>query len=67
VLLAQDLMTWAQSLCLDGDLAKAGPKRLRYCVLHAAGRLARTGRCSFLRLDATWPWAKSLARVRHEE
>ena len=63
VLLAQDLMTWAQRLCLDGDLAKAEPKRLRYCVLHVAGRLARTGRRTFLRLDATWPWVKSLARA----
>ena len=63
VLLAQDLMTWAQRLCLDGELAKAEPKRLRYCVLHVAGRLARTSRRSFLRLDAAWPWVKSLARA----
>ena len=63
VLLAQDLMTWAQRLCLDGELAKAEPKRLRYCVLHVAGRLARTGRRSILRLDAAWPWVKALARA----
>ena len=34
-------------LCLDGELAKAEPKRLRYCLFHVAGRLARTGRRSF--------------------
>ena len=63
VLIAQDLLTWSQRLCLDGDLANAEPKRLRYCVLHVAGRRARTGRRSFLRLDATWPWVKALARA----
>jgi len=63
VLLAQDLLVWAQRLCLDGELANAEPKRLRYCVLHVAGRLARTGRRSLLRLDSTWPWAKALARA----
>lgn len=63
VLIAQDLLTWSQRLCLDGELAKAEPKRLRYCLLHVAGRLARTGRRSFLRLDAAWPWAMALARA----
>ncbi len=63
VLIAQDLLTWSQRLCLDGELAKAEPKRLRYCLFHVAGRLARTGRRSFLRLDATWPWVKALARA----
>jgi hypothetical protein len=63
VLIAQDLLAWAQQLCLDGELANAEPKRLRYCVLHVAGRLARTGRRSFLRLDATWPWVNALARA----
>jgi Transposase DDE domain group 1 len=30
VMLAHDLLVWTQALCLDGDLAKAEPKRLRY-------------------------------------
>jgi hypothetical protein len=63
VLMAQDLLTWSQRLCLEGDLAKAEPKRLRYCALHVAGRLVRTGRRSLLRLDATWPWVKALSRA----
>ena len=63
VLIAQDLLTWSQRLCLDGELAKAEPKRLRYCLFHVAGRLGGTGRRSFLRLDATWPWVKALARA----
>jgi hypothetical protein len=31
-------------LALDGDLARAEPKTLRYKILHAAARLARGGR-----------------------
>ena len=33
VLVAQDLLAWTKLLCLDGDLARAEPKRLRYCAL----------------------------------
>jgi hypothetical protein len=30
VALAHDLIVWTQALALDGELAKAEPKRLRY-------------------------------------
>jgi hypothetical protein len=63
VLMAQDLQAWAQGLCFEGDLATCLPKRLRYCAWHVAGRLVRTGRRTFLRLDAAWPWAKQLAQA----
>jgi hypothetical protein len=63
VLMAQDLTAWAQGLCFEGDLATCLPKRLRYCAWHTAGRLVRTGRRTLLRLDATWPWAKELAKA----
>jgi hypothetical protein len=63
VMMAQDLLAWAQGLCLEGELATCLPKRLRYCALHTAGRLVRTGRRTFLRLDAAWPWAKQLAKA----
>ena len=46
---------------MTGELARAEPKRLRYCLWHAAGRLVRTGRRLILRLDAQWPWATELA------
>lgn len=46
VLIAQDLMCWAQSLLLEGDLARAEPKRLRYRLLHLAGRITRSGRAA---------------------
>ena len=34
----QILLAWLKLLALDGDLAKAEPKTLRYRVLHSAGR-----------------------------
>ena len=40
VMLAHDLIVWTQALVLDGELAKAEPKRLRYRLLHVAARLA---------------------------
>jgi hypothetical protein len=60
VMLAHDLIVWTQALCLDGELAKAEPKRLRYRLLHVAGRLAFSGRRAKLHLQNTWPWASDL-------
>lgn len=59
-LIAHDLLAWTRLVALDGDLARAEPKRLRYCLLHAAGLIARTGRRTRLRLAAGWPWADEL-------
>lgn len=71
-LIAHDLLIWCQCLCLDGELAKAEPKRLRYTLLHTAGLIARTSRQTRLRLPAGWPWATDLVnafdrchRLRH--
>ena len=61
VMLAHDLIVWTQALLLDGELAKAEPKRLRYQLLHVAGRLAFSGRRAKLHLQRTWPWASELA------
>jgi Transposase DDE domain group 1 len=61
VMLAHDLIVWTQALLLDGELAKAEPKRLRYRLLHVAGRLAFSGRRAALRLAHDWPWASDLA------
>jgi Transposase DDE domain group 1 len=63
VLAAQDLVCWAQALLLDGDLAVAEPKTLRYRLLHVAARIVRHARRTILRLQATWPWAAELARA----
>jgi hypothetical protein len=60
VMLAHDLIVWTQTLLLEGELAKAAPKRLRYQLLHVAARLAFHGRRARLHLQATWPWADQL-------
>jgi len=60
VLLAHDLIVWTQALLLDGELAKAEPKRLRYRLLHVAARIAFHGRRGRLRLQHDWPWGEQL-------
>ncbi|MCA1678140.1 MAG: IS1380 family transposase [Actinobacteria bacterium] len=60
-LIAQDLIAWTKTLSLEGELATAEPKRLRYRLLHQAGRIARSGRKTRLRLERSWPWAQALA------
>src|ERR1017187_9637137 len=60
VLLAHDRIVWTHALALDGELAKADPKRIRYRLLHVAGRLAFSGRRAKLHLQNTWPWAGEL-------
>jgi Transposase DDE domain group 1 len=63
VLAAQDLLCWTQALLLDGALAVAEPKALRYRLLHMAARIVRHARRTILRLQRTWPWAAELARA----
>jgi hypothetical protein len=63
VLCAQDLTCWTQALLLDGALALAEPKTLRYRLLHIAARVVRHARRIILRLQRTWPWAAALARA----
>ncbi len=61
VALAHDLIAWTQRLILSGELARCEPKRLRYRLLHIAGRLAFHARTATLRLPANWRWASNLA------
>jgi hypothetical protein len=63
VLAAQDLTVWTQALLLDGDLAVAEPKTLRYRLWHIAARIVRHARRRILRLQRSWPWAVTLARA----
>ena len=48
------LLSWLKFLALDGDLARAEPKTLRYRVLHSGARLVRGGRRRTLKIAATW-------------
>jgi hypothetical protein len=61
VLAAQDLTCWTQALLLEGALAVAEPKALRYRLLHVAARVVRHARRLILRLQRSWPWAAELA------
>lgn len=61
--LAADLRAWLQLLALDGELAKATPKTLRYRILHVPARLVHGQRKRRLKLPATWPWATAIMRA----
>jgi hypothetical protein len=65
VMLAHHLIVWTQALLLDGELANAKPKRLRYRLLYVAARLAFHGRRGKLRLQHDWPWAAELLAAFH--
>jgi len=62
VLIGSDLLAWTRRLLLAGTkLAACEPKRLRYRLLHVAGRIVRHARGVRLRLSPSWPWAEVLA------
>jgi hypothetical protein len=63
VLTAHDLLAWTRLLVLDGDLASAEPKRLRYCLFLTAGQIATTSRQRFCRLSNAWPWTPQLVNA----
>ena len=60
VQVAQNLLCWAERLCLGQDLWLVRPKRLRYQLLDMAGRMVRSGRRTILGLGANWPWVRDL-------
>jgi hypothetical protein len=66
VMLAHDLIVWTQALVLDGELARAEPKTLRYRLLHVAARLAFHARRGTLHLPNNWPWATELIAAFHK-
>jgi DDE family transposase len=62
-LVAHDLTVWTQLLLFDGQHAICEPKRLRYRLLHVAGKLTRHARQLTLHLPADWPWAAAIAKA----
>jgi hypothetical protein len=62
-LTAHDILVWTQQLTLDGEHAVCEPKRLRYRILHVAGKLTRHARRVTLHLPADWPWAAAIMRA----
>ena len=63
VALAADLTAWLRLLALDGGLAAAEPKALRFRMLHVPARLVRSSRRRHLRLPGRWPWAAQIVEA----
>jgi Transposase DDE domain group 1 len=59
-LIAATLLSWLRLLAMDGQLARAEPKALRYRILHAPAHLTRGGRRRRLQIPANWPWADAI-------
>ena len=59
--LACTLNAWLRHLALDGDLAKAEPKGLRYRLLGAPARHIVHARHRTLLIPPGWTWAADLA------
>jgi len=57
---AHDVLASTRLLALDGDLARAEPKRLLWCLLHTLARLTTTSRRRYTRLADDWPWTPHL-------
>jgi hypothetical protein len=60
-LIAAALIAWLKLTALDGSLARAEPKTLRYRLFHAAARLVCGARRRRLKIAATWPWADAIS------
>lgn len=60
VCLSADLVRWFQLLCLEGPWVNARPKALRWGILHAPGRLVRSGRQRVVRVIDGWPGTDAL-------
>jgi hypothetical protein len=56
-----DPTSWMRMLLLEGEIAHAEPKKLRYRLLHVAARITRSARRTRLRIAEHWPWADELA------
>ncbi len=63
VLAAMDLIAWTKALCLEGELRRAEPKRLRFTLLYVGARITRSGRRVHLRIQRSWLWARALAHA----
>jgi len=61
--LAVTLTAWLRQVALDGDLAKATPKTLRYRIFSAPARLVTHARSRVLKVPPGWAWAEDLVRA----
>jgi Transposase DDE domain group 1 len=63
VAFAADLVRWFQLCCLDGPLAIAEPKTLRWQLWHTPARIVRRARQQIIRILDDWPTADALRRA----
>lgn len=61
--LAVTLTAWLRQVALDGELAKATPKTLRYRIFAAPARLVTHARARVLKIPPGWAWAEDLIRA----
>jgi hypothetical protein len=59
--LATSLTAWLRHLGLDGELAKASTKTLRFRILSAPARLVSHARRRTLKIPPGWQWSRELA------
>jgi hypothetical protein len=59
--LATSLTAWLRHLALDGELAKASTKTLRFRILSAPARLVTHARRRILKIPPGWQWSPDLA------
>ena len=67
VLTATDLVAWSKLIGFADQpaLARCEIETFRYRVLHVAARISRGARQTWLRIDASWPWAQAIAAGWH--
>ncbi|SHI99135.1 hypothetical protein SAMN02745244_01488 [Tessaracoccus bendigoensis DSM 12906] len=63
--LAVTLTAWLRHLALDGELAIAEPKTLRFRLFAVPARIARHARSRILKIPDDWAWAKDLVTARN--
>ena len=61
--LATSLTAWLRHLGLDGELAKASTKTLRFRILSAPARLVTHARQRILKIPPGWAWSTDLANA----
>ena len=61
--LAVTLTAWLRHLALDGELALAEPKTLRFRLFAVPARIARHARYQILKLPDDWAWADDLVNA----
>jgi hypothetical protein len=62
--LATSLTAWLRHIRLDGDLANASTKTLRFPIMSAPARLVTHARRRTLKFPPGWTWSDDLATAR---